>query len=83
VLFSLVLFIVLYLILLFVFLFLLNEMIHKGIEPLEAPVSKEPLPDTFREVFGRPRPHREENGHAHAGGDGAVAPAGATGGVRR
>jgi cytochrome d ubiquinol oxidase subunit I len=59
VLFSLVVFIVLYLILLLVFLYLLNDRIHQGIEPLEEPGSREPLPDTFREVFRRPRAHRE------------------------
>jgi cytochrome d ubiquinol oxidase subunit I len=80
--FSLVLFIVLYLILLFVFLFLLNEMVHKGIEPLEEPVSKEPLPDTFREIFRRPRAHREEPDLDTASVDTKPAPVGAAGGVR-
>jgi cytochrome d ubiquinol oxidase subunit I len=82
VLFSLVVFIVLYLILLFVFLFLLNARIHRGIEPLEEPVSKESLPDSFREVFRRPRPHRELDRPVRTGADPAPAPAGTSGRVR-
>jgi cytochrome d ubiquinol oxidase subunit I len=80
--FSLVLFIVLYLILLFVFLFLLNDTIHKGIEPLEEPVSREPLPDTFREIFRRPRAHREEPDLATDSATQKLSPASTTGGVR-
>jgi cytochrome bd ubiquinol oxidase subunit I len=82
VLFSLVLFIVLYLILLFVFLFLLNDMIHKGIEPLEEPVSKESLPHTFREVFRRPRAHREEPDLDSASATQKLSPASTSGGAR-
>ncbi|MFN8471139.1 MAG: cytochrome ubiquinol oxidase subunit I [Anaerolineae bacterium] len=46
-------FIGMYVILFSLFIYLLNEKIHHGPEPLDGAAPAAPLPDTFREIFGR------------------------------